>query len=173
MVQRTVFIKKKSRCYSERGGILSADVALTRTNRCYHERSSRTNYVRSSIPHCNCTLPGLLQQKYNLESHLKNWARWESAIIKKTRITKVRSKFSLAVRQTLTFPTQSLTNPQIKAAVSLKSSVEKHFHRIWPTSIHFLHFHPPLVPECEPRDRVNLFHKQGKCCEACFSVGRW
>jgi hypothetical protein len=25
-----------------------------RTNRCYNERGSRTNYVRSSIPHCTC-----------------------------------------------------------------------------------------------------------------------
>ena len=29
-----------------------------RTNRCYSERGSRTNYVRSSIPHCTVNLCG-------------------------------------------------------------------------------------------------------------------
>jgi len=31
---------------------------VARTNRCYNERGSRTNYVRSSTPHCIWHLPG-------------------------------------------------------------------------------------------------------------------
>jgi hypothetical protein len=27
-----------------------------RTNKCYNERGSRTNYVRSSVPHCTCVV---------------------------------------------------------------------------------------------------------------------
>jgi len=29
-----------------------------RTNRCYNERGSRTNSVRSSTPHCTCDISG-------------------------------------------------------------------------------------------------------------------
>jgi hypothetical protein len=36
-----------------------------RTNRCYNERGSRSNYVRSSIPHCSCFISDIHAQHNN------------------------------------------------------------------------------------------------------------
>jgi hypothetical protein len=36
-----------------------------RTNRCYNERGSRTNYVRSSTPHCSCFISDTHTQHNN------------------------------------------------------------------------------------------------------------
>ena len=44
-----------SRLWGWNGLPLNTYISLyTRTNRCSNERSSRTNYVRSSVPHCSC-----------------------------------------------------------------------------------------------------------------------
>jgi hypothetical protein len=40
-------------CGPETGLALNTYIAMyARTNRCYNEQGSRTNYIRSSIPHC-------------------------------------------------------------------------------------------------------------------------
>ena len=41
-----------------------------RTNKCYNERGSRTNYVRSSITHCICIYTlFILEELYTTFSH--------------------------------------------------------------------------------------------------------
>jgi hypothetical protein len=39
-------------------------------NRCYDERGSRTNYVRSRVPHCICDCIPNLKQNWNVSGQI-------------------------------------------------------------------------------------------------------
>ena len=62
-----------------------------RTNRCYNERGSRTNCVRSSIPHCIsivCAVAGTksLWYKSTFVSFIKNWSFQNKTIYRNEKV---------------------------------------------------------------------------------------